>query len=222
MKRFSNRVLVALGLLPVALIGFALAKSGALNGKLGVIRSGQQPTATQTATSRRNSVEDDQKVERLKSIARETPAVANRQVVDIMREAAHTKRDEALPHLIRALVYNFDPDNQNEFRTPEMLLPAVQLLKENYGEKAVPALYREAVNSNQKWYSNRIAIAVRAILSPADIQIANGKYLRSASAPDFLAALTTEKVELFLAHSNGRNSEKLEEIRKAKQKNGNL
>lgn len=203
MKRYSNRALVAAGLLPLMLIGLALAKSSTLKWE-------------------RNSVDDNQKIERLKSIVRETPAVANRQVVDTMREAAKTRRDDALLFLIKALAYNFDPDVRNESRTPDMLLPAIQLIKENYGDKAVPALYREALNSTQTWYRNRIAVAVRAILSPVDIEIANAKFLRGANAPDFQAALTTEKVELFLARSDGGNSEKLEELRKAKPRNGNL
>lgn len=222
MKRNRNRALVALCLLLVALIGLALAKSGVLTWGGGAMQSGERPTATatQAAIRERNSVDDDQKIQRLKSIVREAPAVADRQVVDIMREAAETRRNDALPLLIKGLAYNFDPDNQNELMTPDMLLPAVQLLKEHYGEKAVPALYREALNSTQKWYSNRIAVAVRAILSPTDIQITNNKLLQGAHAPDFVAALTSEKVELYLARSDSQNSKKLEELIKAKQRKG--
>jgi hypothetical protein len=225
MKRYRNLALMAACLL-LGLIGLSIARSGMFISRGGAGQpDAPRPDAagTQTATTARGDVEDVQKVQLLRSIIPSAPAVADRQTVDIMREAAQTRRDEALPLLIKALAFNLDPTNRNESMTPEMLLPAIQLIKENYGEKAAPLLYGEAATSTEKWYRNRIALAVRAILQPETIRDMNAKLLGDASGSgDFAAALRADKIDLYLARPDSQNLEnKLDKIIKDKRrKNG--
>lgn len=165
---------------------------------------------------------DEQRIQRLRGIVPQAPTVADRKSVDIMREAAQTKRSEAALLLTKCLAFNFDPLNQNELRSQEMMLPAIQLLKDYFGESVAPLLYQEAIASDKKWYQDRIALAARAILSAKTIGEMNARFsLNKTSNPnarDFAAALANPKLEIKFARPDDKFIEQLRDPSKRKGK----
>lgn len=221
MKKWNVVLLTLTITLIVAVVGISMALSGENKG--GSKQPEQTPQHGSPVYQAPQIVSNsDEKIQRLREIVPQQPTLANRKSIDIMREAAQTRRPEAAVLLTKCLAFNFDPFNQNELRSQEMMLPAIQLLKEFFGEVVAPALYQEAIASDKKWYQDRIALAARAILSAKTIGEMNTKFsldrTSNPNARNFAAALANPKLEIKFARPDDKFIEQLSDPSKRKGK----
>jgi hypothetical protein len=161
------------------------------------------------------SPDENQKLKRLVAIVPEKPTViSSLDEVKIMREAAETRRVEALPLLVKCLAFNYDPDNSNEIRTKEEMIPAIGIIKEYFGESAGETLYKEAIATNHEWLVERISLAARTILSEETREQLNLRFLNDAANPkvrNFAASLANENLQIQFARRSNDASEKIDE-----------
>ncbi len=150
-----------------------------------------------------NATDDNLKVEHLQEIVPNAPAVVNQEALDVMYQAAKTKRLDAAMLLIKCLAFNFDPTSSNEERNHDIMIPAIQLLQDHFGEAVAPLLYAEAIASDQKWFRDRVALAVRTILSLDTIQKMNDIFALESTlnpnAKDFAASLLANRIDIHFA-----------------------
>ncbi len=152
---------------------------------------------------------------RLAAILPGRPNVITAEALRLMKAVASARQPEGALLLIKSLVFNEDPNTSNEQRTQEMLLPAIALLDEYYGESAAELLYQEGIGAEQDWYRNRIALAVRAILSPESRASYDARFELATSADDgasaFVEALASTDLDLHLAIPGADLINKLDE-----------
>lgn len=98
------------------------------------------------------------------------PTFADRETIDLMREVAKTRREDAARLLVKCLAFNLDPLNVDEERSDATSIPAIQFLQEYFGQSASKALYEEGVATDKVWLQNRIALAMRTILPPDSVR----------------------------------------------------
>jgi len=170
----------------------------------------------------KENINQIEEIERLKEIVPQKPTVVDDvSKIKIMRKAAETKREEALNLLIKCLAFNYDPDSSNEKLSQVELIPAIGIIEEFYGEKAGENLYKEAVSTKDKWLIDRIALAVRVILSDAKREQLNERFLVGTINSDleyFATVLTKDDLRINFARPNEdlykELEEKLNQIRK--------
>lgn len=124
---------------------------------------------------------EDQLIGMLESQKPSSPQLANRDLLENLSRIAKTKRLDAAATLIGYLAINFEPGQSNEKLTDDMMLPALSLLKESYGQLILPQLYISALSSSEDWMINRLIIAIRSIANPNEIKDMNGKFSLSDS-----------------------------------------
>lgn len=203
----------------------ALLAAGLAVGVWGAAAQGNQPQAVPNATA----AQADVKIQQLKAVIPDAPAVADRPTLLLMSEVAGTKRPEAAALLVKALAFNLDPDSSDERLSLPDMIPAINLLKHSFGESSATTLYEEAIGSERKWYRDRIALAVRSILAPKTIKEMNARFgVDTSNEPrvrDFKASLAAKDLHVRLARrgedSLRRVGEAIERIRRQNQKKPN-
>lgn len=155
----------------------------------------------------------DVAVRRLGEIVPDHPTIVNRKAMTAMQDAAATKRLDAALLLIKALAFNYDPDNINETKSDSEMIPAIPIMKQWFGSQIGELLYAEGISARQKWYRNRIALAIRTILPKAQIEEINRKYSSQSAQTDearqFFSALNSAHLELEFASSTQGGSANL-------------
>lgn len=158
---------------------------------------------TLRAESNENIPEAELKIKHLQKIIPHAPAVIHQEALELMHQVAKTKRLDAALLLIQCLVFNFEPTSSDNERSQDMMIPAIQLLKDHFGEAIAPLLYTEAIATDQKWFRDRIALATRIILSPQMIKKMNDIFsldlALNPNAKDFTASLVAVKLDIRLA-----------------------
>lgn len=170
-----------------------------------------------------NEAENDLKIKHLQEIVPKVPAVINGEALDLMYQAAKTKRLDAAMLLIKCLAFNFDPTISNEERRQDMMIPAIQLLKDHFGETVAPLLYAEAIASDQKWFRDRSALAARTILSPEVILKMNNIFALESTlnpnAKDFAASLIADTIDIHFAIPSEKKLKEVEDaVKKIRKK----
>lgn len=147
-------------------------------------------------------------VKNLEKIIPKVPVLADDYALEQMRKAAETKRLDAALLLVKALAFNLDPAGAKEGADVAQLIPAIQVLKDHFGEEVAPLLYAQALASEQKWFRDRIALAVRRILSRGTQQEMETVFSRDLASrnpimKDFAQSLSvglpTDQLQLSLA-----------------------
>lgn len=166
----------------------------------GMISQIGEDTKSQTAKSAKQKSKEDLLLRQLSVKVPDVPTFVDRETVDLMREVAETKRPEAAKLLIKCLAYNYDPFNQDEDRSDDMMIPAIQLLKYFFGESAIPLLYEEALSTDKVWFRDRIALAVSTILPESGVKELKERALSDAGvqphAFEFYESLSAEHLDL--------------------------
>jgi hypothetical protein len=209
----------------LAATAFGLANVGRQAHTTAAVRQSGN-AATPAAAARMEDGQAEAKIAQLKAAIPPAPAVADRKTLLLMREVAETKRQEAAPVLVKALAFNLDPLSSDETLTLAEKVPAIGLLKEAFGESVAPVLYAEATASEQKWYRDRIALAVRNILSPKTVKEMNARFSVETSADpkvkEFNQSLKAKNLKVKLARPDEelmrRVGEAVERVRQQNEK----
>jgi hypothetical protein len=151
-----------------------------------------------------DSVQDEasEALAKLESLLPDHPALAEAEVVGLMREAAETRRLDAAYLLIRGLAFNFNPNALSEALSLSGLIPAVSLLKRKYGDKVLPILFVEGISAKESWLRTRIAFTIREIADPARIaelsDVFSLKTSQADGAKELATLLAAKKIDVKL------------------------
>lgn len=163
----------------------------------------------------------DEKIDRLRSILPLKPTVVGDvDVLRIMREAGETKLPVALNLLIDSLAFNYDPDNRNENDKQSEMIPAIAMIKEYFGERALEVLYKRGVSTEKDWLADRVALTIRTNFPSTlldDFASRSEPDPNNARSRYFLVALTKSKLQVILA-SRQDSSDEIDKIIEKKQK----
>lgn len=159
---------------------------------------------------------DDLRIQQLSAKIPGEPTFVDRETLDLMREVAQTRSADAATVLVKCLAFNFNPVNQDEDKSVEMMIPAIQLLRDFFGESASTYLYKEGVVTDKKWFRERIVLAIRSILPEQAVQHLKDKTMSEAglypNAVMLYQSLTTENLDLQL---NAPTDKRLAEVDKS-------
>lgn len=149
-----------------------------ISGRESYLATPQAPAVQQATPTK-----EDEKIERLRQIVPARPTIVGFDQVAVMREAAETKRNDALRLLVRCLAYNFDPGNSNERRSQSEMIPAIGMIERNFKQKSGNILYEVATSEAREWLADRIALAAREILDDSTRDDLAGRFLADRSNP---------------------------------------
>jgi hypothetical protein len=128
------------------------------------------------------------------------PSLPTPEIVRLIHEVGATKRLDAASLLVRALAFGFSPIGQNESRSPFGSLPAAEVLKSNFGSKALPLLMFSGVNAKEAWLQVRIALVIRETATAEEVRAARDAFSieesKSPVARQFAARLAEPEVNL--------------------------
>jgi hypothetical protein len=163
----------------------------------------------------------EEKIERLRRLVPSKPTViADAEVVRVMIEAGETKRPEVLNLLIDSLAFNYDPENRNEYDDQASMIPAIAIIKQNFGDRSTETLFGVGISTDKDWLSERIALTIRINL-PSEATEALAKRASSQSQDDrskyFSLALSKRDLKVKLA-SRRDGLDEIDESLKTKQK----
>lgn len=178
-----------------------------------------QPTQTNQQSGEAGSL-----LKRLSAKIPDAPTFIDTETLELMQQVAKIKSPDAAKLLIKCLAFNYNPENQDEDRSEDMMIPAIKLLKEYFGESAAPLLYEEGLSTSKGWFRDRIALAVRTIVPESGVENFKKKALADVAlrpaAFEFHQSLSSEHLDLRLnAPHDRRNAEIERSIEEVKKKN---
>ena len=209
MKRFYWALLALAGLATAVTAGVALSSSGSSHeaGPLAymsivLIADNSDATPEQAVQNDQQRNQENALLFQLSSKVPAVPTYIDRETLELMQQVAKIKRPDAAKLLIKCLAYNYNPGNQDEDRSDDMMIPAIKLLGDYFGELAVPLLYDEGLSTNKSWFRDRIALAVRIILPKSKVEKLQEQALSDVAirpnAFEFHKSLSAERLDLQL------------------------
>jgi hypothetical protein len=154
-------------------------------------------------------------LEKLETLLPDQPALANGEIISLLQRVAETHRLDAAYLLIRGLAFNLNPDASLESLSLAGMIPAVNLLRYEYGEQILPVLFFEGITVKEAWLRKRIAFTIREIADPSRVaemsEIFNLGKSQAEGAKDFAALLVAKKVDVELYDPDEELKKKLTE-----------
>jgi hypothetical protein len=139
---------------------------------------------------------------KLESLLSDHPALATSEVIELMEQAAETRRVDAAYLLIRGLAFNLNPDSSNESLGLADMIPAVRLLKDKYGVNILPILFAEAITAKEPWLRKRIAFTIREVAGRARVlelsEVFSLERSQAEGARDLVMLLAAKKIDIEL------------------------
>lgn len=166
---------------------------------------------------------NEEKIRKLEGLAPAEPTVVDPNTKVLVQEIAKTRRLDAAVSLIHCFGFNDDPSWGHQ-RSSQELIPTIQLLRLYYDKSIVPVIYAEALQNAQPWFRERAALAIKSMLTDAEIKKMNQTFSlesnNNAEARAFTASLLSksEDVELATYSTNTltKLDQRLEEIQQKK------
>ena len=124
-----------------------------------------QPQQTSPETS-----DEEALLSRLSSKVPDEPAFVDREILDLMQKVAKVGKLDAARLLIKCFAFSLDPGNHDDDSSDNMMIPAIKLLGDNFSSTAARLLYEQGAPTDKVWFRNRIALAARTILPPAEVE----------------------------------------------------
>lgn len=178
----------------------------------------KQPTQTNQQSSAEDSL-----LKKLSAKVPDIPTFVDAKTLELMQQVAKIKSSDAAKLLIKCLAFNYNPGNQDEDRSEDMMIPAIKLLKDYFGKSAAPLLYEEGLSTTKGWFRDRAALAVRTILPESDVENLKKQALSDvATRPDafeFYKSLSSEHLDLQLNAPHDRRSAEIERNIEVKKRN---